>query len=178
MEEAILVVDMLREFVTGGAGFEEAKKIVPRIRRLLEFARARGVPVVYVCDSHEPGDHEFRVWGPHALRGSEGAKVVPELEPEKTDKVVPKSSYSGFFRTELEAELSGIKRLILTGVYTDVCVLSTALDAFYRGFEVVIPQDCVASPDHHAHRVFLEHLKKVCGAEIIDSEELIKRWQG
>lgn len=175
-----MVIDMLKEFVTGRAGFERAKRITPNIERLLELARSKGVQVFYVCDSHEPGDHELRLWGPHALRGSDGAKVVPELKPKKSDEIIPKRAYSGFFNTKLDGKLRrlGVKKLALTGVYTEICVQNTAIDAFYRGYEVLILKDCVASPDPRAHRRSLEYLKRVCGAEIISSGKLIKRMGG
>ena len=168
---------MLKEFVTGRLGFERAKRIVPKIERLLKFARSKGMHIFYVCDAHQPGDTEFKLWGPHALRGSDGAKVVPELEPEKSDKIVQKRAYSGFFKTGLDEELGrlGVKKLVLVGVCTEICVQSTGIDAFYRGYELLIPKDCVATPDPRVQRKSLDYLKRICGAEIITSRELIKR---
>ena len=180
MKEAILVIDMLKEFVTGRLGFERAKRIVPKIKRLLELARSKGIRVFYVCDSHEPKDPELELWGPHALRGSDGAKVVPELEPEKSNRVIPKRAYSGFFKTKLDGELQrlDVKKLVLTGVCTEICVQNTAVDAFHRGYGVAILRDCVASPDPRAHRRSLDYSKRICGAEIITSNEWIKRLGG
>ena len=133
--------------------------------------------VFYVCDAHEHGDPELKLWGPHALRGSDGAEVIPELKPEKSDKIIQKRAYSGFFKTGLDEELRrlGVKRLALVGLRTEICVQSTGIDAFYRGYELLIPKDCVATPDPRMQRKSLDHLKRVCGAEIITSKELIKR---
>ena len=94
---AILVVDMLNDFVTGSIGCDRAVEILPATARLLDAARAAGVPVIYCNDSHLPGiDRELQIWGDHAIKGTPGAEVVPELAPQPQDYVVPKRRYSGF----------------------------------------------------------------------------------
>ena len=78
---AILVVDMLNDFVTGALACERGKGIVPATAALLDAAREAGVPVIFCNDAHLPGiDREFELWGEHAIAGSEGAQVIPELK--------------------------------------------------------------------------------------------------
>lgn len=176
MKSAVIVIDMLNDFVGGKLGFERAKAIVPNIRRLLDFAHERGFPVIYVCDAHLPEDPELKLWGEHAMAGSEGAQVVPELKPTKKDSVLEKRTYDIFFNTDMDEMLRGmgVKRLVLTGVETEICIQSSAAGAFLRGYEIAVPEDCVASPDESLHRASLEYMKRVYGAKITTSRELIE----
>ena len=87
---AILVVDMLNDFVTGALTCDRAKAIVPATAKLLDAARAAGVPVIFCNDAHIPGiDRELKIWGDHALVGTKGAEVIPELNLCSKDYVVP-----------------------------------------------------------------------------------------
>ena len=176
MKLAIIVIDMLNDFVSGKLGFERAKAIVPNIKRLLDFAHERDIPVIYVCDAHSAEDPELKLWGEHAMAGSEGAQVVPELKPTKKDSVLEKHTYDIFFNTDMDEMLRGmgVKRLVLTGVVTEICVQNSAAGAFLRGYEIAVPEDCVASPDESAHRASLEYMKHVYGANVTNSNELIK----
>ena len=141
-------MDMLNDFIKRGAPLEvpKARGIIRNIRRELEKARRAGIPVIYCCDRHEPRDREFEVWPPHAVRGTQGAEIIEELRPIKGEPVVAKKTYSAFYRTSLEKTLKGlgVKHLILTGVVTNICILYTAVDAYMRGYEITVPEDCVA----------------------------------
>lgn len=177
---AVIVIDMLNDFIGGKLGFERAKVIVPNIRRLLDFSHKRGIPVIYICDAHSPEDPELKLWGEHAMAGSEGAQVVPELSPTKKDSILEKHTYDIFFNTDMDEMLRGmgVKRLVLTGVVTEICVQNSAAGAFLRGYEIVVPEDCVASPDESVHRASLEYMKRVYGVRITTSEELVKSVEG
>ncbi len=170
---ALIVVDMLEEFVHGRLRSPEAEAIVPVIRRLIDAAHEAGVPVIHVVDSHFPVDHELRVWGPHALRGSREARVVEELAPGEGDYVLPKRSYSGFRDTGLDMLLRdlGVDTVVLTGIHTHICVLHTAWDAFYLGYRVYVVRDAVAAFSREDHEYALKYMEKVYGAGIIDSGE-------
>jgi len=147
-KKALLIIDMLNDFIKRGAPLEvpKARGIIRNIRRELEKARRAGIPVIYCCDRHEPRDREFEVWPPHAVRGTQGAEIIEELSPIKGEPVVAKKTYSAFYRTSLEKTLKGlgVKHLILTGVVTNICILYTAVDAYMRGYEITVPEDCVA----------------------------------
>ncbi|OHB90919.1 MAG: nicotinamidase [Planctomycetes bacterium RIFCSPHIGHO2_12_FULL_52_36] len=147
-KKALLIMDMLNDFIKRGAPLEvpKVRGIIRNIRRELEKARRAGIPVIYCCDRHEPRDREFEVWPPHAVRGTQGAEIIEELRPIKGEPVVAKKTYSAFYRTSLEKTLKGlgVKHLILTGVVTNICILYTAVDAYMRGYEITVPEDCVA----------------------------------
>jgi nicotinamidase-related amidase len=178
MKTAVIVIDMLNDFVTGKLKCERAKLIIPNLQKLLSVARQNKVPVIYACDAHSEGDFELKLWGPHAMKGTEGAEIIPELKPEKADYVIEKTTYSAFFNTNLYELLQkiGAERLILTGIHTHVCVQHTAADAFFRGYKVVVAKDCVQASDEKSHRDSLEYMRTTYGAEIKSSAALMKEW--
>ncbi|MEM2874496.1 MAG: isochorismatase family cysteine hydrolase [Candidatus Hadarchaeales archaeon] len=180
MTAAVIVIDMINDFVWGKFGFPGARGIMPRISSLLSAARKRGLPVVYVCDSHERDDPELRVWGRHAMAGSEGSKVVRELTPGAGDVVLTKRTYDAFFETPLDEVLrgKGVRNVVLVGVVTDICIQNTAAGAFFRGYSTVVPEDCVASPDDERNIRSLEYMRNIYGARVVRSEELISEWSG
>lgn len=146
---AVLVIDMLNDFLEpdGAMPLLEGRRLYEPIRRLLAAAREAGTKVIWICDEHLPTDREFEKRSVHCLKGSWGAEIVDELEPKTSELRIPKTRYSGFFATDLDQRLrqDGIDHLILTGVVTNICVRSTAHDAFFRDYVVTIPVECVAA---------------------------------
>jgi len=159
-EKAIIVVDMQKDNV---GRFCQA--IIPNIKTLLQKGRDKGIPIIFACDSRYPEDFIFTRTGypVHAIRGTEGAKVIEELTPKPTDVIVEKRMMSGFFGSDLDFTLrqKGTKALIVTGVATWACALKTAWDAVELGYEVVVPADCCASPSLEDHEVGLKLLKRL-----------------
>lgn len=179
MKTALIIIDMINDFVTGKLGFKEAQEIVPNVQRLLAAARANGIPVIFVCDSHSPEDVEVGIWGPHALAGTESSQVISALKPLKDEPVVPKQTYSMFFNDEPRNLLKkmGVKELILVGVATDVCVQNSAAGAFFNGYSIAIPEDCVAAHTKEGHEHALGYMKRVFAAKITNSAAIIKEWE-
>ena len=161
-DKALLIIDMLNDFVLPGAPLEcpGARDIIPAIKREIEKARSEGYPVIYVCDNHRENDPEFKVWPRHCVRGTKGAEVVDELKPEKGDYVIKKVTYSGFYKTRLEDLLKrlGVKKLIITGVCTEICLMFRSVDALTRGYAVEVPEDCVAGLTPQGHSFALKHV--------------------
>lgn len=147
---AVLVVDMLNEFLAEGGQMVllEGRRTIEPIRQLIEAARRAGIRVIWVCDEHPTAeDAEFLKRVPHCLRGTWGAQIVDELKPAENEIRITKRRYSGFFQTDLDLRLRdwGITQLIVTGVVTNICVRSTTHDAFFLGYQVLIPEECVAA---------------------------------
>jgi nicotinamidase/pyrazinamidase len=171
-KEALLVIDMLNDFVLEGSPLEvpDTRKVIPVIKREIEKARAEGRPVIYVCDSHEPDDREFIRfgWPAHAVKGTEGAKVIKELQPRENDIIIEKTTYSGFYNTGLDETLKklGVDSLRLTGCVTHICVMFTASDATLRGYNVTVLKDGVAGLSPEDHEAGLRIMKNVMGARI------------
>jgi nicotinamidase/pyrazinamidase len=176
VNNVVLVVDMLRCFMEPGHPLytgDKARSIIPNIQRLLERELANGARVFFICDNHDPDDLEFKMFPPHCIAGTPEAKVIPELATYPGETVY-KKRYSGFFNTGLEERLSELdpEKIIVCGVFTNICVLHTVADARNRDFHVEVPFDCVASPDEMAHRFALEHMEKVLGAMLTRAKEV------
>jgi ureidoacrylate peracid hydrolase len=149
---AVLVIDMLNDFCKrGGAmvlpGYETL--LAPQ-RAIIGAARQTGAVVVFVIDSHRQNlrrDREFLKRTPHCIEGSWGAEVIEDLEPRADDLYVIKRRYSAFFNTDLDVTLRDleIETVIVMGVVTNICVRSTVHDAFFHGYQVVVPEDTVAA---------------------------------
>ena len=177
MKLAVLVVDMLNDFVSGVLKCESATRIIPNIKKLIENARERKVPVIYTNDTHLHGvDKEFQIWKPHAVSGTWGGEVIDELKPVETDYVIPKRRYSAFFATGLDLLLRelGVDTIVLTGLVTNVCIQHTAADAFFRGYKILVPQDCVEAVTEETHRKALEYMKTFYGCKITTLDETLE----
>jgi nicotinamidase-related amidase len=159
---AVLVCDMIRDHLTPGRPLEvpRARAIVPALVERIASARSSGVPIVYVLDRHAPDDPDLDEWGAHAIEGSEGAEVWPDLAPAAGDRVVTKPSYSGFHGSDLERVLDdlAVDTLVVTGCATEVQLLATATDALQRGFALEVPEDTQAGTNETAEKVALRVL--------------------
>ena len=148
----IVVIDMLNEFCKpGGAmvlpGYE---RLVAPQKTVIDAGRAAGSPVLFVADTHRKNvrqDREFLKRTSHCLEGSWGAQVIDELEPRPDDLYIVKRRYSAFFNTDLDLTLRDLRvdTLVIIGVVTNICVRSTVHDGFFLGYQVVVPEDCVAA---------------------------------
>lgn len=171
--EALLIIDMLNDFVLDGAPLQvpDTQKVIPAIKNEIDRVRKAGDDIIYVCDTHAPDDNEFSRygWPAHGVEGTRGADVVEELKPQEEDLIVNKPDYSSFFRTNLESILRkrGIDRIRLTGCVTHICILFTAYEAALRGFGVTVVESGVAGLDKDDHDAALRIMKNVLGAQII-----------
>ena len=172
---AVVIVDMVKEFVTGKFGSERARKCAEYVEELISIAREKNWPIIFTKDIHMKGDFEFRVWGEHCVRGEESTEIVFGIQDK--DFVVEKMRYDAFFNTPLDTILRnmGIRKIILAGISTDVCVQHTAAGAFYRNYEIAVCKECTESIDDHTKNNALEYMKKVYGAEIVSLED-VKKW--
>jgi nicotinamidase-related amidase len=177
---AILVVDMLNDFVHGKLKCERAQRIIPNIKLLLDSARKRNIPIFYCSDEHLLIDtYEMKLWGPHAMKGTEGAKVIEELIPSESDYIIPKRAYSAFDGTGLDKALKGVYNgkgadtIIITGMHTHICDRHTAYDAFVRGLDIIVPEDGVDAFTENDHVLGLDYMKKVYGAKVRKVSDII-----
>lgn len=162
-KECLLLVDVINGLSFPGSGplVRAAERAAPNIRRLAERARAAGVPVVYVNDNFGQWRSDFgRTYERCVQPDQPGRHVTEQLKPQDDDYFVLKPQHSGFYCTTLELLLEhiGAERLVITGFATNLCVLFTANDAYMRGFDVVVPEDCTASNSTKLTRAALAHI--------------------
>ena len=182
-ETALLIIDMQRDFCDAGGyiasmGYDisPARGIIPNVRRVRDAVAAWGGSIVLTREGHRPdfsdlpplkawrsrlGGVEVGARGPLGrilVRGEAGWEIVPELAPGPGDIVIDKPGYSAFHATDLERILTakGIRRLIFTGVTTDVCVHSTLRSAVDRGYECLLVEDGCAATVAENHRASVD----------------------
>ena len=108
------------------------------------------MPVLWIHDAHRPNVRRDREWAkrtPHSVEGTWATEIIEDLGALPSDIHVTKRRYSAFFQTDLDVTLKDlmVDQLIVFGVVTNICVRSTVHDAFFNGYEVVVPQDCCAA---------------------------------
>ena len=175
---ALLIIDMQRDFLEPG-GFGEAlgndvslvRQVIVPNEKLLAAWRSRGLTVVHTREGHRPdlsdlpaaklhrGRGRRRIgdagsMGRLLVRGEPGHAIISQMAPQPRELVIDKPGKGAFWATELHAELQerNIRQLIVTGVTTEVCVQTTVREANDRGYDCLVPSDCVGSyfPGLHA----------------------------
>ncbi|MFI6035988.1 isochorismatase family cysteine hydrolase [Streptomyces sp. NPDC051315] len=174
---ALIVIDMINTYDHKDAELllPAAESVVPVVAGLLERARGKGVPVIYVNDnfgewrSHHGELLDQAMSGPHA-------HLVEPLRPDDSSLFVVKARHSIFFETPLSYLLrqQGIDQLVLCGQVTEQCVLYSCLDAHIRHFDVTVPRDAVAHIHADLARAALRMMERNMSARVCDSGEL---WQ-
>ena len=169
-EIALVLIDVINDlnFPEAEELLRYARPMARKILRLKQRAKTAGVPVIYVNDNFGRWRSDFRRQVVHCLRDkSRGHEIVSLLQPEEDDYFVLKPKHSGFFSTTLETLLHylGSRKLILTGIAGNFCVLFTANDAYMRDYELVIPSDCTVSNTAKENRQALALMRKFLKAD-------------
>jgi len=168
---ALLIIDMQRDFLESG-GFGEAlgndvsqlRRTIEPNRRLLNAWRKAGLAVIHTREGHRPDLSDLPLakkvrgrakmsigdlgpMGRILVRGEAGHDIIPELYPLPHEPIIDKPGKGAFFATDLHAILRhrGVEQLVITGVTTEVCVNTTVREANDRGYNCLVPEDCVGS---------------------------------
>ena len=165
---ALVIVDMINplDFPGGTAILPRALAAARSIARLKQRLKAGGNPVIYANDN-------FTKWR-MGFSGSRGADIAKLLAPEPDDHFVLKPKHSAFFEAPLETLLAKLqaRRLVITGLATDGCVLATAMDAHMREYEVHVPRDCVAAASDARTTRALELMKTAMDVDVRTSRHV------
>jgi nicotinamidase-related amidase len=167
VRDALLIVDVIQDFghEDGDALLESFRERQPELKRALNDARTRGIPVVYANDADGSWDGD----GPRLIRQAiegRGGSLVEEVAPREGEPFVLKPRYSAFDHTPLDLILRSleVERILLAGAATEMCVVQTAIDAKEEGFKVTILADACATADQSMERLAFEYAEKVVGA--------------
>ena len=169
---ALIVIDMLNDFLDPGGSLyvgAQAREIIPFVARKIAEFRAQGGVVIFVCDAHAADDPEFDAFPAHAVQGSWGAGIIPELPPAPGDYRVDKTRHSAFDDTNLDDLLrqEQVEEVHLVGVMTSICVLSTVKDLFHRKLPGLVYRQGVADSDPEAHAAALKEMEQVLGVKVV-----------
>jgi nicotinamidase-related amidase len=179
---ALLLIDFINAMDFSGAEAMAPSAIAAArtVARLREAADAAKVPVVYVNDNYGQWHSErSRIVDDCRARNDAARQLADLLAPRHDDYFVIKPQFSGFYSTNLPVLLPklGVRRLVMTGIAADICVLFTAADAHMRDYDLWVPADCVAGerPDHVEWA--LQIMEKSMGAETRTTSELrLENW--
>ena len=166
MKPALVIVDMIKDNVGTDKHHRvarEAREIIPPLKSFIDYARGENIPVIYANDNFLKGDFIFQgSLGEHALRGTEGARVVEEIAPRRGDLVIEKLRFSAFYRTDLDQVLRRLEvdTVLVVGISTIWCVLLTAADAIANDFYTVILEDLTACHDKEIKKQVLDIYRK------------------
>ena len=174
---ALLLIDVINdlEFPEGPQIVNAAVKMAKRIATLKQRARRAKIPAIYVNDNFGRWQSDFTKQIRHCLDdGVRGEPLARLLKPEEDDYFVLKPKHSGFYSTTLDILLDYLKvrRLILTGLAGNICVLYTANDAYMRDFELYVPRDCTVSNSREENDYALGQMERFLKAETRPSDEL------
>ena len=195
---ALIVVDMENDFVAPGAPMETpaGRAMLPNLTRAIDFCRHVRAKVIYTTHAHREDGCDAgmfaKLWAPIASKaglvdGTKGIEIYDEVVPKPGEIVVKKHRYSAFYGTDLDIILrgSGIDTVVIAGVTTENCCLSTARDALFRDYKVVFLSDATATFDYpdvgqgamsaeEVHKATLVILS-VSTAHVMKVEEFISR---
>lgn len=157
----ILIIDMLNDFVGEEAPLRcpGGDDIIEPLQKLFTWVRERrekgldDIQIIHIQEAHRKNDADFRVRPIHAVKGSWGSDFIPDLYPIEGEYIVQKRRHSGFQHTDLDLYLreENLDTVVVTGVWTNVCVRTTAADALANAYKVITLSDCCASKTQAMH---------------------------
>lgn len=176
----LLLVDFINPLTFDGAddmapSALEAARQTAKLRKRLE---AEGVRTIYANDNYGEWTSDFLALSRRcrALHGAAG-RMARWMAPRRSDFAILKPRHSAFHATPLHLLLEQLhcKRLVVTGIAADSCVLFTAMDAYLRGYSLWVPVDCVAAESDEARDQALAQMARVLKADIRPSGKAVQR---
>lgn len=170
MRTALLIIDMINplDFPEGKKLLRHANPVAKNILTLKTKLKRKKIPAIYVNDHFGNWRSSWEeVYERCSASENIGAGLSRALKPEEDDYFVLKPMHSGFYSSNLEILLKDlkIKKLILTGMAGNICVLFTANDAYMRGYELHVPSNCIASNTKADNDYTIRQLKDVFGID-------------
>jgi len=180
---ALLLIDVVNDLAFPGSDalIAQADAMAARLAGFKRRATAAGIPAVYVNDNFGQWRSDFRRTVSHCIAASSpGRRVSRRMRPTSRDYFVLKPKHSGFYDTTLETLLEDLKirRVIVTGIAGNICVLFTANDAYMRGLKIWAPADCIVSNTVEDNDAALRQIDIVLKGDVRPSTQLRFRRDG
>ena len=153
---ALLIINMINEYVFGENKCENPKEIIGPIRNASSLFREKSFPVIYLNDSNKNDSEE---------------EIIEDLAPKEGDFIIKKRKYSGFYGTELEEilEKKGIKNLVFSGLQTSLSVRHTAADAYYRDYKCIMLTNACCDVKKDLHLKSILYIRDYYGASAVST---------
>jgi len=181
----LLIIDMLNDFFQQHSRLAEHRHgLVASINALARAFRAYGQPVIWIRQEFAPdlGDAFLEMRKDNiqvTIAGTEGCKLLAELDYHPTDTTIVKKRYSAFFGTNLDELLKELcpDLLVIAGINTHACIRTTVIDAYQRDYEVVLATEGIASYDEAHHEMTKQYLERAI-AQLLPNNEILKMLTG
>lgn len=188
-ETAVLVIDVQNDFCADGGWYDRigygvgaGQRAAARLHDVLPQLREKGMRVIFVRCDYSPAYLPAVMVESYAHKGLPLDYCLPGtwggefymLKPEPDDLIVTKHRYSAFVGTNLDTILrsNGIRNVLVAGVATNICVDSTARDAYMRDYRVTVLSDCCGTYSDELHEATLENIRRAFGV-VATSEEIL-----
>ncbi|UJL46440.1 cysteine hydrolase [Virgibacillus sp. NKC19-16] len=166
---AVLFVDVINDFDFEGGDdlLKHTDEILPSMKKLKDFAKDNELPIIYINDHYGLWQADFNKIIDRC-KNDRSKHVIDALKPDKHDYFLIKPQHSAFFQTPLQSLLRDIGKthLIMAGIAGDICILFTAKDAYMYGFDMHIPENCMASEEKEGSEYALYLMRTVMDAQI------------
>ncbi len=171
---AVIIVDLVNDFVSGVFGSERAKQVALDIERFLKSLDEQTMKI-FTLDTHIQDDPEFKVWGEHCLIDTWGSRQVDNLAGIDGYRI-RKRHFDAFHDTDLDGYLRArsVDTLYLLGISTDICVQHTAAGAYFRYYNTCIVSDLSAAISPERHLDALSFMERNYGFRILDSNKALE----
>lgn len=182
---ALVLIDIQNESQYGVQGLEE---VVKNTKSLIDECRSQGVPVIYTrhinradgigLSYKEPLDESKPVF---YCTGTDAIEVIKDIAPQDGEIVIDKYRWSSFYDTSLDVMLRSlkVKHLLVGGLVTDGCLMTTVFDGYFRDYEINLIKDISATTNEGAHMASILIMANwVYGMKIFDTSEVIKSLKG
>ena len=164
---ALLIIDMINDFQfkSGPILAKKATSITPNILKIKQIMNEHSQPVIYVNDYYNIKQADIGKLMSHC-RNDLSHPIISQLYPHHNDYFIFKPKHSAFYWTSIDVLLNElkIKTLIITEIAGNICVLFTANDAYMRNYQLIIPEDCIASNNDEDNRYALKTMNNVLKA--------------
>src|SRR3954467_13241964 len=175
-ETALIVVDMLNTYDHEDAETlaDAGQGALPQMVELRDAARAReDVKLVYVNDNYDEWEAGRETLIERAMNGKHPELVKP-MAPEGARPFLPKGRHSIFYETAVAhlLRVEDVRRVVLVGQVTEQCIFYSALDAYLRGHDVVVPPDAVAHIDANLAKAALEMSERNLHAKLVPAADV------
>jgi nicotinamidase-related amidase len=165
---ALIFIDIINDFqfTHGNQLLKHTYRILPSLQKLKQFTTQNKIPIIYVNDHYGRWRSDLQQIYDHCL-SKETELLLQTMMPAKEDYFLIKPKHSGFYQSSLQSLLYelGVKRLILSGIAGNICVLFTANDAYMREYDLWVPQNAIASTNNHDNKFALTMMENVLKAD-------------
>lgn len=185
-ESALVLIDLQKE---GNFGLQNMDSVISNSKKLIDACRNKGIPIIYTRQINRKDSIGLSKGEPlkddgspfYYAANSENIEIFDEIKPQENDIVIDKYRWSAFYETSLDLILRsmGTKHVIIGGVVTDGCLMTSVFDAYFRDYDIHLVNDICTTSNEGAHMASLMIMANwVYNLSVYDTSNFIKQIQG